>query len=116
MQVIMDMGEWGGRPQRENGIGDPAILIDRNTGTIWVAALWIHGYPDTHAWFSSRQGMEPAQTGQFMVVKSEDDGRTWSEPINITDQIKQPERHLLTVGRGNWSKTRVGGIVVVTHR
>src|SRR5690625_6676596 len=35
MQVIMDMGEWGGRPQRENGIGDPAILIDRNTGTIW---------------------------------------------------------------------------------
>src|SRR5690625_5958030 len=46
MQVIMDMGEWGGRPQRENGIGDPAILIDRNTGTIRVAALWIHGYPD----------------------------------------------------------------------
>ena len=101
MQVIMDMGEWGGRPQRENGIGDPAILIDRNTGTIWVAALWIHGYPDTHAWFSSRQGMEPAQTGQFMLVKSEDDGRTWSEPINITDQIKQPEWHLLLMGPGN---------------
>lgn len=101
MQIIMDMGEWGGRPENENGIGDPAILVDRNTGTIWVAALWIHGYPDTHAWFSSRQGMEPEETGQFMLVKSEDDGQTWSEPINITHQIKQPEWHLLLMGPGN---------------
>lgn len=101
MQIIMDMGEWGGRPENENGIGDPAILVDRNTGTIWVAALWIHGYPDTHAWFSSRQGMEPEETGQFILVKSEDDGQTWSEPINITHQIKQPEWHLLLMGPGN---------------
>ena len=27
-RVIMDMGEWGGRPQEENGIGDPGILVD----------------------------------------------------------------------------------------
>jgi hypothetical protein len=39
MKVIMDMGEWGGRPQIENGIGDPAVLVDRHTNTIWVAAL-----------------------------------------------------------------------------
>jgi sialidase-1 len=101
MQIIMDMGEWGGRPVNENGIGDPAILVDRNTGTIWVSALWIHGYPDTHAWFSSQQGMEPEETGQFMLVKSEDDGQTWSDPVNITDQIKQPEWHLLLMGPGN---------------
>ncbi len=101
MQIIMDMGEWGGRPVAENGIGDPAILVDRNTGTIWVSALWIHGYPDTHAWFSSQQGMDPHETGQFMLVKSEDDGQTWSDPVNITDQIKQPEWHLLLMGPGN---------------
>lgn len=101
MQIIMDMGEWGGLPVNENGIGDPAILVDRNTGTIWVSALWIHGYPDTRAWFSSQQGMEPHETGQFMLVKSEDDGQTWSDPINITDQIKQPEWHLLLMGPGN---------------
>ena len=29
MKVIMDMGEWGGKPQNQNGIGDPAILVDR---------------------------------------------------------------------------------------
>lgn len=101
MQIIMNMGTWGDRPIAENGIGDPAILVDRNTGTIWVSALWIHGYPDTHAWFSSQQGMEPHETGQFMLVKSEDDGQTWSDPINITDQIKKPEWHLLLMGPGN---------------
>ncbi|MBQ2091387.1 MAG: exo-alpha-sialidase, partial [Bacteroidales bacterium] len=34
MIVAMDMGTWGGRPQGENGIGDPAILVDRQTGRI----------------------------------------------------------------------------------
>lgn len=52
MKAIMDMGTFGGKPQNENGIGDPAILIDKKTNTIWVAALWImdflahtHGIP-----------------------------------------------------------------------
>ena len=40
-RTIMDMGadpKW-----RYDGIGDPAVLVDRNTGTIWVAATWSHG-------------------------------------------------------------------------
>lgn len=49
-----------------------------------------HGFPGTHAWNSSKSGMTPEETGQFVLVKSEDDGLTWSEPINITSQIKNP--------------------------
>ena len=45
--------------------------------------------------------MKPEETGQFILVKSEDDGQTWSDPINITSQIKQPEWHLLLMGPGN---------------
>lgn len=111
MEIIMNMEEWGGKPHSQNGIGDPAILVDRNTGTIWVAALWIHGYPDTHAWFSSQQGIEPEETGQFVLVKSEDDGKTWSESINITEQIKQPEWHLLLMGPGNGITMEDGTLV-----
>lgn len=45
MQIAMDMGEWGGRSHKENGIGDPAILVDPQTGRVWIAGLWLHGNP-----------------------------------------------------------------------
>lgn len=44
MKVIMDMGEWGGLPQDQNGIGDPSILVDRGTGPMrlsWLATCTI---------------------------------------------------------------------------
>ena len=101
MKVIMDMGEWGGRPERLNGIGDPSILYDPNTHTIWVAALWISGLTENDMlWWASKPGMSPLETGQFMLSKSTDDGLTWSEPINITEQIKDPAWQLLFQGPG----------------
>jgi sialidase-1 len=101
MRVIMDMGEWGGRSERLNGIGDPAVLYDHTTGTIWVAALWMSGSsPDQMLWWASKPGMSPEETGQFILAKSTDDGLTWSEPINITEQIKDPTWQLLLQGPG----------------
>ena len=101
MRVIMDMGEWGGRSERLNGIGDPAVLYDPTTGTIWVAALWMSGSsPDQMLWWASQPGMTPEETGQFILVKSTDDGLTWSDPINITGQIKDPSWQLLLQGPG----------------
>lgn len=101
MKVIMDMGEYGGRPQRLNGTGDPCVLFDDKTNTIWVAALWMSGASETQAlWWASKPGMSPEETGQFMLVKSTDDGLTWSQPINITSQIKDPAWQLLLQGPG----------------
>ena len=100
MKPIMDMGEWGGKPQAENGIGDPSVLFDPVTNTIWVAALWDHGNPGKSIWGNSKPGLEPAETGQFVLVKSTDDGLTWSAPINITKQVKNPEWYLFFQGPG----------------
>jgi len=111
MKVIIDMGEWGGKPHIENGIGDPSILVDRQTNTIWVAAIWAHGHPGERNWFASKPGLEPEETSQFVLVKSEDDGVSWSEPINITSQIKNPKWHLLLQGPGKGITLRNGTLV-----
>ena len=111
MRVIMDMGEWGGKPESENGIGDPSVLVDRETNTIWVAAIWAHGHPGKRNWFASKQGMEPTETSQLMISKSEDDGKTWSAPINITPQIKDPSWHLVLQGPGKGITMRDGTLV-----
>lgn len=111
MRVIMDMGEWGGKPEAQNGIGDPCILVDRQTGTIWVAGLWIHGHPGARAWTASQPGLSPAETGQFMLVKSEDDGKTWSAPINITEQIKYRDWQLFLEGPGMGITMKNGTLV-----
>lgn len=112
MKVIMDMGEWGGNPQELNGIGDPCVLYDPATGTIWVAALWMTGSStDQMLWWASKPGMSPYETGQFMLVRSTDDGLTWSEPINITGQIKQPQWQLLLAGPGRGLGLKDGTLV-----
>ncbi|MFK7769647.1 MAG: exo-alpha-sialidase [Mariniblastus sp.] len=95
MKVIMDMGnnaKWNG-----DGIGDPSILVDSETGTIWVSATWSHG---NRSWNGSGPGLTPEETGQWMLTKSDDDGLTWSKPINITEQVKKPEWCFLLQGPG----------------
>ncbi|HUW93362.1 MAG TPA: sialidase family protein [Bacteroidales bacterium] len=106
MRVALDMGEWGGLPQKYNGVSDACILVDKNTGDIFVAGLWMHGVLDTagrwiegliqgsdaweHQW--RRKGSQPGlgikQTSQFIVSKSTDDGQTWQEPVNLTEMCK----------------------------
>jgi sialidase-1 len=104
MKVIMDMGEYGGLSDSRNGIGDPSVLVDRNTNTIWVAALWVHGnYSGIQNNRFPQQGLDPKPDGhgsQIILVKSEDDGITWSKPINITRQTKSPEWDRFLQGPG----------------
>lgn len=111
MRVIMDRGTWGNLPEDQNGVGDPAILVDPQSGDIWVAALWMHGKPGVMAWNSSKPGLDSDETGQFLIVKSEDDGKTWSEPVNITSQIKNPEWNLFFNGPGKGIVMKDGTLV-----
>ncbi len=90
-----------------NGVGDPAILVDRN-GTIFVAALWSKG---PRAWNGSGPGLTPDETGQFVLTKSTDDGLTWSPPINITAQVKDPAWRLCFNGPGNGIQLRDSTLV-----
>lgn len=129
LQPILDMGEWGGLPQKYNGVSDACILVDRKTGDIYVAGLWMHGLLDkdgkwieglnenSTAWMHQwkGKGAQPGtgvrETCQFMIVKSMDDGLTWSFPDNITAKTKRPEWWLFAPAPGQ-GITLVDGTLV----
>jgi sialidase-1 len=104
MKVIMDMGA----PHENNGIGDPAVLFDPVTNKIWVAALWSKG---NRSIAGSEPGLSPDTTGQLVLVSSDDDGLTWSQPQSITAQVKDPKWHLYFNGPGNGIAMQNGTLV-----
>ncbi len=114
---IMDMGEYGGKPQKENGVSDPNILVDPATGTVFVAAVWTHGKPDTHQWqgTGSEPGFAIGTTAQFMVVRSDDHGVTWSAPENWTRRLKREDWWLFAPAPGNGIALADGTLVMPTQ-
>ncbi|MGL4851732.1 MAG: exo-alpha-sialidase [Phocaeicola sp.] len=134
MQVVLDMKEWGGLPEKFNGVSDACILVDQNSGDMYVAGLWMHGVLDgktgqwvegmtqdstrwIHQWHAkgSQPGLGVKETSQFIISKSTDDGATWSEPINITEQTKRPEWWLYAPGPGQGITLKDGTLVFPTQ-
>ncbi len=113
MKTILDFDK-NEKDSRGNGVGDPAILVDRKTGRLFVAALWSKG---NRAWHGSGPGLTPGfipeETGQFVLTRSDDDGVTWSGPINITGTIKgrDPKWRLFFNGPGNGIQLRDGTLI-----
>ncbi len=91
-----------------NGVGDPSILYDPVTDTLWTAALWSQG---NRAYNGSGPGLTPAETAQYVLTKSSDGGITWSAPINITSQVKDPAWRLLFCAPGHGIALRNGTLV-----
>lgn len=111
MRIAMTFGETGGLPHAQNGVGDPSILVDEKTNTVWIVAAWTHGMGNGRAWWNSMPGMEPDNTAQLMMTKSEDDGQTWSKPINVTAQVKNPSWYFLLQGPGRGITMQDGTLV-----
>jgi sialidase-1 len=111
MRLPLSFGETDGMPKAQNGVGDPAILVDKKTGTIWVIAAWTHGMGNGRAWTNSMSGNGKETTAQLVLSKSTDDGKTWSEPINITEQVKDPSWNFLLQGPGKGITMEDGTLV-----
>jgi sialidase-1 len=133
MQVAIDIKEWGGLPQKFNGVSDACILSDDKTGAIYIAGLWMHGVLDkngkwiegltdsskawNHQWREkgSQPGFDVKQSSQFLIVKSTDEGKTWSDPINLTKMCKKEEWWLWAPGPGHGITLNDGTLVFPTQ-
>lgn len=115
MRLPLSFGEYGGLPKAQNGVGDPSILVDTQTNTVWVVAAWAHGMGNQRAWWSSYPGMDINHTAQLVLAKSTDDGKTWSKPINITEQVKDPSWYFLLQGPGRGITMSDGTLVFPTQ-
>ncbi len=133
MQVVLDMGEWGNLPQKFNGVSDACILVDKSTGAIFVAGLWMYGVLDqdgkwienltdtstawNHQWRNkgSQPGFDVKQTSQFLITKSTDNGKTWSEPVNLTRMCKKEEWWLWAPAPGAGITLKDGTLVFPTQ-
>ena len=115
MRLPLSFGEFGGLPAAQNGVGDPSILVDTKTNTVWIVAAWTHGMGNQRAWWSSHPGMDLNHTAQLVMAKSTDDGKTWSKPINITDQVKDPSWYFLLQGPGRGITMSDGTLVFTTQ-
>jgi len=133
MQIVMDMGTWGDLPEKFNGVSDANILVDKNTGTIFIAGLWMYGVINdqgkwveglneeskdwNHQWITkgSQPGFGVKQTAQFLIVKSTDNGKTWGKPINLTKMCKQEEWWLWAPAPGQGITLKDGTLIFPTQ-
>lgn len=80
MQVIRDDGA--------NTAGNPTALVDRETGTIWVATC--------------------QNNNKVFVLRSDDDGVTWSQPSDITADVKNTNWTWYATGPGSGIQIQKG--------
>ncbi len=106
MRPVMD---FHGDDEVAEGVGDPCALFDPETGRVWVAALWAHNKRSTQA---SEPGLEFGKSGRYMICYSDDDGATWSEPRDVTNEAATDSNwRLFFQGPGNGITTRDGKLV-----
>ena len=83
-QIVCDDGE--------HTMGNPCPVVDRATGTIWLPF--------------SRDNQ------QMLVSKSDDDGQTWSEPLDITPTTTRPQWYWFGAGPGHGIQMESGRLVI----
>ncbi len=83
--------------------GNPCPVEDRKTGRIWLLSTWNHGDDDTNIWRGTGK-----DTRRPYARWSDVDGRTWSEPVEITAATKHKDWRGYGTGPGVGIQLRLG--------
>jgi sialidase-1 len=100
MQVAGDNGP--------NTFGNPCPIVDTRTGTIWLLSTQNRGQDKESDIIAGTSGASRTVS----VMKSDDDGVTWSAPREITSSVKRPDWTWYATGPGVGIQTSSGRLVV----
>ena len=84
MQIVT---EGGGRTS-----GNPCPVVDRADGVIWLPFC--------------------RDSKRILLMKSADDGETWSEPVDITEDAMDPAWHWVFTGPGHGLQLTTGRLLI----
>lgn len=92
---------------KEKGLtyGDPAIVVDRATGTIMVLYTGDQGF-----WTST-----PDRPARLYYSLSTDNGLTWTAPTEFTSQVAGPQWHGSFIASGRATQLDSGRIMAVAN-
>lgn len=100
MQVIAE--------DRPNTMGNPCPVVDRDTGTIWLPFTRNLGEDgEGKIWDGTSEG-----TRTVWVMNSTDDGATWSEPVEITQTVKEADWTWYATGPGVGIQLKSGRLLI----
>jgi len=87
-QIVWDDGS--------NTCGNPCPVVDQATGVIWLPMTWNNGQ-DRESQIKQNTSKD---TRRVFITSSDDDGRTWAKPREITTDVKRPEWRWYATGPG----------------
>ncbi|MCC6537942.1 MAG: exo-alpha-sialidase [Bryobacterales bacterium] len=98
------------RQVKEGGAGDASLLLDRDTGRVWC--FFAYGPPGI-GWPTAKPGERTgANTLQLHAMWSGDEGATWTDPVDLTPQIKDPAWQAMFATSGTAIQTSTGRFLV----
>lgn len=100
MQIVGDNGP--------NTFGNPCPVVDAQAGVVWLLATQNRGSDREEDIIAGTS----AASRTVWVMKSEDDGVTWSTPVGITTDVKRSDWTWFATGPGVGIQTRSGRLVI----
>lgn len=88
VQVVWDDGE--------NTCGNPCPVVDQTTGVIWLLLTWNLGKDDEKSIIDGTS----ENIRRAFVCRSEDEGKTWTKPVEITSAVGKPNWTWYATGPG----------------
>ena len=84
---------------------DPCIFTDRITGAVWI--FFDYSIP--------LEGLHRNRKIWLYAMKSDDNGETWSEPVNLSSQLQDPDWNYIAASPGTAIQASGGRLVVPVY-